>query len=193
MTSRFTLITTIAGGLAALSVASATLAAPLKIDTSKSTVVAVFKQMNVPVDAKFKKFAAQIDFDTAKPEAAKASVDIDISSFDLGDPEYNKEVLKKEWFNAAQFPKATFVVSTIKPSAGAPAGTKYDVAGKLTIKGKSSDVQFPLTLKKEGGTQVFDGTLPIKRLTFNIGEGEWKDTSMVADEVAIKFHFVAAP
>ena len=193
MTSRFTLTTAIVGGLAALSMTSAVLAAPLKVDTSKSTVIAVFKQMNVPVDAKFKKFAAQIDFDGTKPTSAKASIEIDIASFDLGDPEYNKEVLKKEWFNAAQFPQANFTLSSIKPSAGAPAGTKYDVVGKLTIKGKSSDVQFPLMLKKDGNTQVFDGTLPIKRLTFNIGEGDWKDTSMVADEVAIKFHFVAMP
>jgi polyisoprenoid-binding protein YceI len=29
--------------------------------------------------------------------------------------------------------------------------------------------------------------LPIKRLAFGIGEGEWKDTSIVADEVVIKF------
>ena len=49
---------------------------------------------------------------------------------------------------------------------------------------------FPLQLKKEGSNQVFDGSLPIKRLAFGIGEGEWKDTGMVADEVVIKFHVV---
>ncbi len=38
---------------------------------------------------------------------------------------------------------------------------------------------------------TFDGVLPIKRSTFNIGTGEWKDTSIVADEVQIKFHLVA--
>jgi len=38
---------------------------------------------------------------------------------------------------------------------------------------------------------VFEGQLPIKRLAFNIGEGEWKDTSMVADEVVIKFRVTA--
>jgi len=79
------------------------------------------------------------------------------------------------------------VASSIKPTAGG----KFDVSGKLTIKGKSTDVSFPLTVKKEGATQVFDGVLPIKRLTYNIGEGEWKDTGMVADEVSIKFHIVA--
>jgi polyisoprenoid-binding protein YceI len=161
--------------------------AAFKTDPAKSSVTAVFKQMNVPVEGKFKKFTALIDYDAAKPEASKASADIDIASFDLGDPDFNKEVAKKEWFNAAQFPKATFVSSSIKPAAGG----KLDVTGKLTIKGKTTDVAFPLTVKKDGAAQVFEGTLPIKRLAYNIGEGEWKDTGMVADEVVIKFRFVA--
>lgn len=162
-------------------------AAALKTDPAKSTVTATFKQMNVPVDAKFKKFSANIDYDAAKPDAAKATVEVDTGSMDLGDAEYNKEVAKKEWFNAAQFPKASFVSSSIK-AAGAG---KLTVTGKLTIKGKTADVSFPLTVKADGKAQVFDGVLPIKRLTYNIGEGEWKDTSMVADEVTIKFHVVA--
>ncbi len=77
-----------------------------------------------------------------------------------------------------------------RDQAGRPG--KLDVAGKLTIKGKTTDVSFPLTVKKEGANQIFEGALPIKRLAFNIGEGEWKDTSMVADEVLIKFRVVAA-
>nr|WP_326858851.1 YceI family protein [Noviherbaspirillum sp.] len=172
----------------AMTLALPAAAAMLKTDPAKSNVAAVFKQMNVPVEAKFKKFTAQIDFDAAKPEASKASIEIDTASLDLGDPEYNKEVQKKEWFNSAQFPKATFVSSTLKPAAAG----RFDVAGKLTIKGKTADVSFPLTVKKDGNAQVFEGTLPIKRLAYNIGEGEWKDTSMVADEVLIKFRVVAS-
>ena len=172
--------------LSAVFVSIPVLAAILKVDPAKSSITATFKQMNVPVDAKFKKFNAQIDFNNAKPETSKAHIDIDIASFDLGDAEYNKEVLKKEWFNAAQFPKASFISSTMK--AG-PAG-RLDVSGKLTIKGKTIDVSFPLSIKKEGANQVFDGALPIKRLAFDIGEGAWKDTDTVADEVIIKFHVV---
>ena len=171
-----------------LAVALAAHATPLKTDAAHSSVAAVFKQMNVPVEAKFKKFNAQIDYDPAKPDAAKASVEIETASLDLGEAEMNKEVAKKEWFNAAQFPKASFVSSGIK-SAGPG---KLNVSGKLTIKGKASDVSFPLTVKAEGGKQVFEGALPIKRLAYNIGEGEWKDTSMVADDVVIKFRVTAA-
>ena len=56
--------------------AAAAHAAPLKTDAAHSSVSAVFKQMNVPVEAKFKTFTAQIDYDAAKPEASKAAVDI---------------------------------------------------------------------------------------------------------------------
>jgi polyisoprenoid-binding protein YceI len=171
-----------------LAVALAVSAAPLKADLAHSSVAATFKQMNVPVEAKFKKFTANVDYDAAKPELSKAMVDIETASLDLGDAEMNKEVAKKDWFNAAQFPKASFVSSSIKP-AGAG---KLTVSGKLSIKGKSADVSFPLTVKAEGGKQVFEGALPIKRLAFNIGDGEWKDTSMVADEVVIKFRVIAA-
>ena len=163
--------------------AAAAMAAALKIDPAKSSVSAVFKQMNVPVEAKFTKFTAQVDYDSNKPQNSKATVDIDIPSFDLGDPDYNREVQKKEWFNGSQFPKASFVSTKIQSSAPG----KLDVSGKLTIKGKSADVSFPLTVRKEGALQIFEGSLPIKRLAFSIGEGEWKDTSIVADEVVIKF------
>lgn len=175
--------------IAAAAIALPALAATaLKTDAAKSKVTITFKQMNVPVDAQFKKFNAAISYDEAKPENSKANVDIDVTSFDLGDPAYNQEVQKKEWFNTAQFPKASFVSTQIKAGAAG----KLDVTGKLTIKGKSNDVSFPLTVKKEGTVQVFEGTLPIKRLTYGIGDGEWKDTSLVADDVSIKFRVVAA-
>jgi polyisoprenoid-binding protein YceI len=162
-------------------------AAPLKTDAAHSSVSAVFKQMDVPVESNFKRFSAQIDYDAAHPEKATARVDIDTASFDMGQADYNKEIAKKEWFNSAQFPKATFISSSIKPVSSG----KLAVTGKLTIKGKTLEVSFPLSVKPEGGKQVFEGQLPIKRLAFNVGEGEWHDTSMVADEVVIKFRVAA--
>ena len=170
-----------------LAAALAASAAPLKTDPAKSSVAAVFKQMNVPVEAKFKKYTAQIDYDAARPDAAVANVEIETASLDVGDPDMNREVAKKEWFNSAQFPKASFVSSGIK--AAGPG--KLTVSGKLTIKGKATEVSFPLTVKTEAGKQVFEGALPIRRLAYQIGEGDWKDTSMVADEVIIKFRVAA--
>lgn len=159
-----------------------------QIDPAKSSVVAVSRQMGVPVEGKFQRFSAQVSFDPAKPAEGRASIDIDIASFDLGDADFNRETAKKEWFDAAKFPKATFVTTAIKPAAAG----KFEAAGKLTIKGITRDVVAPVSFKAEGGQQVFEGVLPIKRLAFNIGEGEWKDTSTVADDVQIKFRIVNA-
>lgn len=171
---------------AALSSSALLFAANLNLDNSKSTVHVVFKQMEVPVQARFKKFQAQIDYNATKPELSTAKVEIDVNSIDLPAPEYNQEVLKKEWFNAAQFAKASFISTSMK-NLGAG---KLEVSGNLTIKGKTLAVRFPLQVKTEAKGLSFEGNLPIKRLQFNIGEGEWKDTSMVADEVMIKFKVV---
>jgi polyisoprenoid-binding protein YceI len=161
--------------------------AEAQIDSAKSTVTATSKQMAVPVEGKFKKFTAQLDFDPAKPTAGSATISIDTSSYDLGDETYNKQATDKDWFDTAHFPTATFASTGIAPAGG----TKYNVSGKLTIKGKSQNVTVPVTVTSQGTTQTFDGSLPIKRTQFDVGTGEWKDTSVVADEVVIKFHLVA--
>ncbi|MDR5770526.1 YceI family protein [Caballeronia sp. LP006] len=176
--------------LAAVSASSLALAigAHAQVDVSKSSVTATSKQMNVPTDGKFNKFTAQISFDPAKPAAGSANITIDTGSYDLGDDDYNKQVRGKEWFDAATYPTATFVSSAIAPAGG----NQYKVTGKITIKGKSQTVTVPVTITQQGATETFDGSLPIKRNQFDIGTGEWKDTSVVADDVVIKFHIVAA-
>ncbi|NVH75200.1 YceI family protein [Paraburkholderia sp. JPY432] len=158
------------------------------VDLAKSSVIATTKQMNVPVDGKFRKFSAQLNFDPAKPAAGSANVSIDTASYDLGADDYNKQAQGKEWFDSGTFPSATFVSSSIAPAGG----NQYKVTGKLTIKGKSQTVVVPVVIASQGATQTFDGSLPIKRTQFDVGTGEWKDTSVVADEVVIKFHLVAA-
>jgi polyisoprenoid-binding protein YceI len=159
-----------------------------QVDVAKSTITATSKQMNVPVEGKFKKFTAQVAFDPAKPAEGNAQFSVDVSSYDLGDESYNTEVRGKDWFDAKTYPNATFASSAIAPAGG----NQFKVTGKLTIKGKSQTVVVPVTVTQQGATQTFDGAVPIKRSQFEIGLGEWKDTSVVADEVVIKFHIVAA-
>jgi len=170
--------------MVACGVASVASAAP--IDAAKSTIITTSKQMNVAVDGKFKKFSGDVTFDPAKPAAGSAKVNIDIGSYDIGSEEYNDTLRTAEWFDSKTYPQATFVSTSITP-AGAG---KVTVAGKLTIKGKTQDVTVPLSYAVNGGTQTFNGVLAIRRLAFGIGANEWKDTSVVADEVDIKFHLV---
>ncbi len=152
---------------------------------TQSDIVFVSKQMGVPVEGHFKKFDAKINFDPAKPAAGKIAFTVDMGSASLGVKETDAELLKADWFNTAKFAQATFQSSTIK-SLGAG---KFEVSGQLNIKGAQQSLTVPVTLTQAGTTTTATGTFALKRLVFKIGENEWSDTSMVADDVQVKFKF----
>jgi len=45
----------------------------------------------------------------------------------------------------------------------------------------------PVTLTQAGGLTTATGSFVLKRLDFKIGEGEWSDTSVVANDVQVRF------
>ena len=150
---------------------------------AQSEISFVSRQMGVPVEGKFKQWTAQISFDPKKPEAGKVGFTIQTGSASFGSAETDAEVPKAPWFNAAKFPQATFQSSAVKALGGA----KFEVQGTLLIKGASQPVVVPVTLTQAGGTSTASGSFVIKRLDFKIGDGEWADTSMVANDVQVKF------
>lgn len=172
-----------AASFAALVVAPTPALAQQKLDAARSEMLFVSKQMGVPVEGRFRKFDAQIAFDPKKPEAGKVAFTIDMGSATFGSPEVDVELPKATWFNVPKFPQATFQSSTIK----AVGAGRFEVAGKLTIKGSSRDVVVPVALTQAGGGTTATGAFAIKRLEFKIGEGDWADTSMVANDVQVKF------
>ena len=155
--------------------------AAVGIDASKSKVTATFKQIGVPVEGVFTKAAGVIQFNAAKPEASSASLQIDTAAFDLGMEDYNAEVRKKEWFDTKSYPQATFVSTSFK-SLG---GDRYQAGGKLTIKGKSVDISFPVTIKPQAAATVFTGSIPVSRKVFAIGDAGWNE--VVDDAVTVNF------
>lgn len=168
----------VAAGLAATGLAAAQQVIP-----AQSSIAFTSKQMGVPVDGKFAKWTAAIAFDPKNPEAGKVNFTIETGSATFGVKETDSEMPKPEWFSVAKFPTATFASTSIK----AKGAGKFDVAGKLSVKGVTKDVVVPIALAQAGGTTTASGAFPIKRTEFKIGEGEWADTSTVADEVQVKF------
>ena len=65
------------------------------VQADKSSLVFGFKQMNVGMEGRFKKFAAQMSFDPAKVASAKVSLDVDLASIDTGSAEGDDEVAGK--------------------------------------------------------------------------------------------------
>lgn len=141
------------------------------------------RQMGVPVEGSFRRFDAQVAFDPKKPEAARIAFTIDLGSTSIGTAETEAELAKPDWFNLKFFPQATFQSSTVK----ALGGGKFEVAGTLAIKGAKQAVVVPVTLTQSGATSTATGSFAIKRLDYRIGDGDWKDTSVVANEVQVRF------
>jgi polyisoprenoid-binding protein YceI len=157
-----------------------------RLQVDKSSIAFVSKQMNVPVNGVFKKFTATIGLNPARPEMGHARVEIELASLDTGSDDANEEVKGKDWFHVREFPKASFVSNSVKTLGGG----KFEVAGKMSIKGRTLDLRAPFTLKQEKDSLTLDGAFPVKRLDYAIGSGSWSDTSVVADEVLVKFHFI---
>jgi polyisoprenoid-binding protein YceI len=156
---------------------------PAQLQTAGSEIVFTTKQMGVPVEGKFGKFSAQITLDPKNPQTGNVSFAIDTGSARFGTVELDTEVPKATWLNVPKFPQASFQSSSIK--AAGPG--KFEVTGKLNIKGAARDVVVPVQLTQAGATSTAVGSFVIKRLDFKVGEDEWADTSMLGNDVVIKF------
>ena len=140
-------------------------------------------QMDVPVEGEFKQFSADVDFDPAKPQAGKVSIVIKLASVDTGSYDADNMLKSKGFFDAGNFPEATFVSTSIAPTGAG----MFRASGQFTLKGRSFAIVIPFAVSPEGAGLSLKGSVPVSRLAYNVGEGEWTDTGTLADQVLIKF------
>lgn len=147
-----------------------------------------YRQMGVPMEGRFTRFDAQFAFDPQQPQQARAVLEVDVASIDTGLAEANDTARSRAFFDAKSYPRARFVATTIRPLGG----DRFEVAGELTIKGRTRTVSAPITARRDGERLIVSGALAIKRLQFGIGDGAWADLSALADDVEVRFQLVAA-
>ena len=161
-------------------------AAPL--DTAHSQIGFTLTQMSSPMDGEFKHFSGNATLDLKHANTGRADITISTASIHLPTAQANSMAQSSDWFNVAKFPSAHFVASSIKPLGG----NRYQFNGTLTIKGVTHSVSAPFTASQQGALTMVEGTLPVSRLSYKIGEGDWSDTDTVAETVQIKFR-IAVP
>lgn len=174
--------------MAALSVAlilpsAGAASAQQQLIPSQSSLRFVSRQMGVPVEGKFRRFSVASQFDPGHPESSTVRLEIDLTSVDIGNGDTEAELKKPGWFDSLRRPTASFRSS--KVIALSPG--RFDVQGVLSIKGVDQQVTVPVRLSQRAGVTVAQGTLQIKRMDYRIGDGEWNDISIVANEVRIHF------
>jgi polyisoprenoid-binding protein YceI len=172
--------------LSAAAFAAAALAADSNIDLLHSTLVATFRQQAVSVDAAFKRFEGEIDYDPALPAATRATLSVDMTSLDIGDDDTNVEVRRPVWFDAAHFPRATFRSTLIRPSAAG----RFEAAGELTLKGRTRPITVTVAVQPAGSAFAYEGSFELSRQDFSIGDPSWN--RVLDDKVRVRFHLLAA-
>jgi len=170
-------------------VARMSAAAQTVLLADKSEVSFVFRQMGTPVSGRFQRFDAQLDLNLAQPEAGSVVFTVDTASVTLGMVEMNTELVKPEWLASSRFPQATFTSRSIR----AVDAERLEVTGTLTLKGVTRELTVPVALTRLATAQdltTASGSVVLKRMDFQVGEGLWSDRSLVADEVQVSFRLL---
>lgn len=128
-----------------------------------------------------------LTLDKANPAASKVSIEVPIANLTTGIPALNEHLAKPEFFDAAKFPTATFVSTSVKPDGA----TGADITGNLTIKGVTKPVTLDAELYGAGKAPAMAGgkenvgfvaTTTIKRSDFGMAYG----VPMVGDAIELK-------
>jgi len=149
-------------------------------------------QMNAPFDGTVGKFTPVIYFDPDHLDQSHVTVTIDILSIDAQDTERNKNLLGPDWFDAPQFPTARFETTKFTKTGD----NAYTADATLTIHGNAVPVQLPFTLdlsKSSSGKEkaVMNGKITLDRSKFALGQGDWADPGVIANEVPVEVKLVA--
>lgn len=169
--------------LPALLLAFASCAGAQAVLYDKSEIRFVSKQMGVEVEGRFRKWKASVDFRPNDLSQSRAEFEVELASIDLASEESEVELRRADWFDTSRFPVASFRSSAIR----ALGGDRYEIVGKLSMKGVTRDVAIPVELRRDAaGNTVAEGRFTVKRLGYRIGEGPWSDLSVVADDVLVR-------
>ncbi|MDE1167319.1 MAG: YceI family protein [Pseudomonas sp.] len=158
-----------------------------RVNTTASQIAFNYSVMGNSVYGRFATFEASLDFDPDNLATAHAKLIIQLASIDAGSPETNSQLQEPAWFNTADYPVAVFEAVSTK----ALGDNHYEVTGKLSLKGQTRDITLHMELKPGNDIGVFDGDFLLNRSDFKIGEGEWASSSVVSDDINIKFRIVA--
>lgn len=186
------------GGLAALAIASilASLATGARaaaqntayaLTPAGSSLTYTFTQAGAANQGRFRTYSVSFD-----PSAGRLKVSIDMRSFDTGDSQRNGILGGKDFFDVARYPQASFIAQRLMRTA-----TGFRATGTLTLRGVARTVVVPFTWRTTdiGGHQVglLTGQTTIERLSFGIGQGQWRSTEWVGDAVTVHFALELVP
>jgi polyisoprenoid-binding protein YceI len=153
-----------------------------------STLTFATKYQGEVFSGRFPSFATKLSFDPARLAASRLDVTIALAGTSTGDGERDSTLKDADFFNVARFPEARFVATKFR----ALGGNRYAADGQLTLRGVSKPVTLAFSWTP-GAAPVLAGRATVKRLDFGVGGGDWADTSIIPNDVAVSTKVVLRP
>jgi polyisoprenoid-binding protein YceI len=108
-------------------------------------------------------------------------------AFQFRDIETGKAARDKamhKWQQTDTYPDGLFVLSSIKPAEG----SAYTAFGRLTFHGMTRDIQFPVTIARDGSRYAIDGDATIDTREFGLPVYRMLAVLKVDPIVQVRFH-----
>lgn len=129
-----------------------------------------------PFEGEFREFSVRYC------EAEGIEVRVATQSATVGNRDGDEAMASGEFFHPAVWPEATWIGGAAEAD-----GKPRQVPGTLTIRGIRREVTVTLTAQRKGAGLRLRGETTIERLDFDVGIGEFEDTSFIVNEVRVHF------
>lgn len=157
-----------------------------KIDPNHTVVLASWSHFGFShPSANFGQASGSIVYDAAAPENSTVEVTLPMSGLDTFVPKLDEHLRSPDFFDAAQYPSATFRSTAVEVVGDG----RLQVTGDLSLHGVTRPVALAVTLNKvsapsqdDQGKIGFDATATLKRSQFGID----MYVPMVSDEVTLR-------
>lgn len=155
-----------------------------------------------PVNGSFEDYEVDLQFDPEDLENSRVTARIAVASVNTGNERRDDHLRSEDFFEAESHPYMTFESTSIEKVSD----TEFVARGPLTIKGKTREVELPITVlgiqeipaemrEMLGGAErvaSFRASTMLDRGDFDVGVGNWAATLVVGGEVDVEILLEAA-
>jgi len=146
-----------------------------------STLTFKIGNFGFDVSGSFTGFKGAINFDPQNVTAGSFDVTIDAATVNTDNNLRDEHLKGASYFDAKNYPVIHFVSSRISSS-----GSSFAAYGKLTIKGKTKDINIPFTATPATDGFLLKGSFKINRKDFGVG-----GTSTISNELEVSVNLLA--
>jgi polyisoprenoid-binding protein YceI len=153
------------------------------VQAKGASLTFAFVQAGAENSGAFRQFATELQYDPNQLATSSLKVTVQIASLDTQDKDRDTELQGADLFDAKKYPTAQFVASSFAKGANG----RVEAVGKLTLRGVTQDLRLPLSIQSTANGVELSGETTIKRLEYGVGQGDWKSTEWVGDEVKLQY------